>query len=607
MRIWWGIFGGLLLTGCQKEKRPLPEEPPISYSREVRPILAKHCASCHTGEENRTGYALSLRDPKIPLTFTTPHPEGSMMTPEEDGLLLKWRAEEGEVDGHWAFGPLQPVEGWAPEPTVTKAEVNFPEGDFREKLRKMIAGDLLPDADSIVETRALREEGDRLKQVSEMIGFPIDGVSVTEGVSAEDFLRMKHIFSTPYDELRNNPLDAPTAILGEPAETPVLLWHEKPHDEEFAVWLAEKDSVPQMPDLVAAISFDDGTPSNIALGHFNPSSFSLTETVEGIAGIAVASPKGVVLPSQVAFPSHQYFTLSLWVKVASNGGMIPLLGQGDDQHGFYLGLEDGRPVARFTRYWPGNAIGITSESSMVFPGRWTNITLTYDGSRKAAGLQFYVNGLALDSVVEADSLKRSIFSGEEAVPAKLGGWASEGVALDEIQLYRRKLSALEIATLRDGTSLLKTFVSAQQDSPLLREYYLSAVNQDARARQVAMLKNRAAQLAAEDALEEIPVMESLPRAEPPVKERTTGPMFLDTVDRLAFVDTLISEDKYLLARSLVNSVWEAHFGEALVPDLGYSGMDLGRAGELDFLAAKLIDLNWDLSKLSASLSSPTSP
>ena len=612
MRIFLAMVCGFLLAGCHKEARLVPKEPEVSYSREIRPLLAKNCMSCHTGEENATGYSLSLRDPKLPSTFFTPHPEGGAMSPEEEGLLLKWRVEGEKIDEHWAFGPLVPAKSWAPVSLArTTAKTNFPKGDFRGELTRMIAGDLLPDATAVIETEALRGGEDipesRVALVSRMMGFPISEVSTENGVSEADVLRMKHIFTTPYDSALKSSLKPPTVLVGEMPKLPALEWADKPQDEEFGVWLAQKDSVPQMPDLVAAFSFDDGHASNLALGHFEASTFQLTETVEGISGVAVAAPKGVVLPDEVSFSTIQPFTLSVWVQVGSTGGVVPLLTQGNEQHGFYLGLKDGKPVARLSRFWPGNALGIMTEDAVIFPGRWSNITLTYDGLRKAAGLQIFVNGVALNSLVEADSVKGSIFSEGESIPAKLGGWASEGVALDEVQLYRRKLSGLEVRTLLDGKSLLKTFKSVGEATPELLEYYLSAVNQDARARELALLKNRSTQLAAENELKEVQVMESLPRAEAPEKARTSGLMCLDSVDRLGFVNALINEDGELLARAVANTVWEAHFGAVLVPDLSYGGSDLSRADDLDFLASKLIEFDWDLAKLSEFLSASVSP
>jgi len=202
MRIWVGIVTGLLLAGCRKDRPPPPEEPKVSYSRAIRPILARHCIKCHELEGNSTGYLLSLAAPKIPTTFSLPHPEGITIPPKEDGLLLKWRVEGGDVDEHWALGPLKGSD-WNPGATSPGTEESFPEGDFREHLRLMIAGDLLPDQGAILKTNWLRQGDDnptsRLKLVSQFLGFPIDRISAPKGISAPDEARLRHIFSTPHD------------------------------------------------------------------------------------------------------------------------------------------------------------------------------------------------------------------------------------------------------------------------------------------------------------------------------------------------------------------------------------------------------------------------
>jgi len=610
MRIWVGFVTGLLLAGCRKDRTPPPEEPKVSYSREIRPILARHCIKCHELEGNSTGYLLSLAAPKIPTTFSLPHPEGITIPPKEDGLLLKWRVEGGNVDEHWALGPLEGSD-WNPAATSPGTEESFPEGDFREHLRLMIAGDLLPDQGAILKTNWLRQGDDnptsRLKLVSQFLGFPIDRISAPKGISAPDETRLRHIFSTPHDGDPSNSLEPPT-FMETPIHDPDPLWAdwEKDPEENAQNWFAQKNTTPQIPGLVAAFSFDNGKSDNVALGHFNPANFELTETTEGVSGLAVAAPRGVILPSSMKFSSIHPFTLSLWVKVDALAGDIPLIVKQKGSRGFYFGLQDGRPTARFIRYWPGNAIYTITEAPTLLPGQWSHLTLSYDGSRKAGGLQLLVNGVSIPQLTEADSLRGRVFPIGESFPTTLGGQGTDGLALDEIQIFDRQLSALEIRTLRDGKSLLNFFKGSKELSPKLTDYFVST--SDSRRRfESALLQHRENKLVTEDQLKETLVMESLPRAEPPTEARLTGPKCLDAIDRLEFVDTLIHTDVNLLARALANNVWKAHFGEALVPGLGNANSDMSRVDDLDALAVKLIDLDWDLARLSAFLTKPVSP
>lgn len=108
----------------------------IDFSRQIRPILAKHCFSCHGVETRESG--LGLHDFQLATkaldsgkhAIVPAHPESSeilrritsqdpeeRMPPEGDGLsenqvlLLKtWIAEGAEYRAHWAFQPLSSPE-----------------------------------------------------------------------------------------------------------------------------------------------------------------------------------------------------------------------------------------------------------------------------------------------------------------------------------------------------------------------------------------------------------------------------------------------------------------------------------------------------------------
>ena len=93
----------------------------------------------------------------------------------------------------------------------------------------------------------------------------------------------------------------------------------------------------------------------------------------------------------------------------------------------------------------------------------------------------------------------------------------------------------------------------------------------------------------------------------PGKQVTPGvPAFLHPLpdaappNRLAFAEWLVHRSSPTTARSLVNRVWQAYFGEGLVPSVE----DLGKQSEapshpelLDWLAVEFMDQGWSLKKL----------
>lgn len=137
---------GLLISGRGDDRPPAPE--PISFSRDIRPILSDRCYQCHGPDaaERKAGLRLDLREfaigelpsgnraivPGAPdeseLLQRVGHADPSArMPPRESGrkpvtaaeqdLLRRWIAEGADYESHWAFvAPRRPA-----VPTVADA------------------------------------------------------------------------------------------------------------------------------------------------------------------------------------------------------------------------------------------------------------------------------------------------------------------------------------------------------------------------------------------------------------------------------------------------------------------------------------------------------
>jgi mono/diheme cytochrome c family protein len=127
-------------------------QPPVSYNRDIRPILAKHCWACHGPDEKARqadlrldsfAAATEVRDDRAAIRAKDPErselmlrvlsqDEDTVMPPREGGtpltqaqieLLRRWIASGAEYEVHWAFVPpkrpqLPQVEnaGWVHHP-----------------------------------------------------------------------------------------------------------------------------------------------------------------------------------------------------------------------------------------------------------------------------------------------------------------------------------------------------------------------------------------------------------------------------------------------------------------------------------------------------------
>ena len=123
----WCVIGAALLV-----VRPVVAEPPVDFSRDIQPLLAKRCFACHgpdtqegglrldVGEASRATLDSGLRaivpgaaaasallaritsdDPDLQMP-----PEGPRLTAPQIEMLRRWITEGAEYREHWAFRPV---------------------------------------------------------------------------------------------------------------------------------------------------------------------------------------------------------------------------------------------------------------------------------------------------------------------------------------------------------------------------------------------------------------------------------------------------------------------------------------------------------------------
>ncbi len=172
--------------------------------------------------------------------------------------------------------------------------------------------------------------------------------------------------------------------------------------QRFDDWLAAAKPAIDA-DLTAYFSFD-GDPSKIrneAPGGKGEGSAAGLEQVPGIRGQALRfdGDDGVSFTEVFQVDRWDAFTIDFWLRdnAASEQPVVVLqrtFGTDVGYNGFDLMLRDGVLEARFYRVWPGNGIGVRSRTSIA-PREWQHITVTYDGSSTAAGLQMFFDGKPL--------------------------------------------------------------------------------------------------------------------------------------------------------------------------------------------------------------------
>ncbi len=324
------------------------------------------------------------------------------------------------------------------------------------------------------------------------------------------------------------------------------------------------------------------------------------------------------------------FTISLWLQPSELKERAVILHRSKAwtdaaSRGFELLLEDGRLKWSLIRFWPGDAASIRA-TEPLHAGEWTQVTITSDGSGRAAGLQIFVNGKPTAVEVLKDNLSRDITPGRDNITLgeRMRDRGFKNGLVDDVRVFNRCLSPLEIAATFDPTvpSSLWTRplekLTASQREQVYQTQLAMFPSADHAAALDSLKEARNALLQFLEAQPEISVMQELPKPKSAYvlfrgqydqrrEEVCAGtpaalPPFPQNapLNRLGLAQWLTDPGHPLLARVSVNRFWQSLFGRGLVrtsDDFGSQGTPPEYQEVLDWLAGEFIRSGWDLKAL----------
>ena len=329
------------------------------------------------------------------------------------------------------------------------------------------------------------------------------------------------------------------------------------------------------------------------------------------------------------FGRNDRFTVGVWAKIPKDveNGNIFHKGNGAILHnwrGYHLKIADNKLEIMMAHTAPDNSI--TERTVIDCPkDEWTHFTLSYDGSSKASGLKIYVNGKEQKTEIIDDNLYKDIlFRGDGPEPAlqfgaRLRGKGIAGGVIDDIRVYNRELSSLEILQLAENKELDVLLAKAEnqlsgEEKEILRSHYVTQISKPAQKEYEQLAELRKAYVDSIESIKEVMIMKETEPKQAYVLERGVydakaekvypkTPEFLPAPpeglekNRLGFAKWLFQEDHPLTSRVAVNRMWQHFFGIGLVK----TSEDFGNQGELpshpellDYLAINFMENGWDI-------------
>lgn len=333
-----------------------------------------------------------------------------------------------------------------------------------------------------------------------------------------------------------------------------------------------------------------------------------------------------------AFGFFDKFTLAAWVNPRGpDGAIISRMAEAyedsafaSDQDGYRVFLKDKRVQVHLTKRWLDDALRVETESP-ISANEWQHVSVVYDGSRLASGVNIYINGQPQKLRVLLDQLNQTFLTKQ---PLRIGAGGGpvnrfQGLIRD-VRVYASALDAHDIGIIAtpepvgELTKLPGDRRSTQQSAKLRACFLLDHAEPTLREARAKVVTSRERHAKFIESLPTVMVMQEMPQPretfvlkrgeydKPAERVTAAVPASLPALQasasptRLDFARWLVNSENPLTARVAVNHHWQMLFGTGLVKtaeDFGSQGEPPSHQELLDWLATEFMRTGWDVKRL----------